>query len=94
MTVRLLHRPLQLDLPAGHRLPCSQIHGVDANLVVPRLETAPPDDVDSDAQESLKILVQADVIKKGGAWLEIHDQVEIAVWISLSLAIEPNIATP
>ena len=39
------------------------------------LEGAPRDDLDSDAQEFLKILNQADVIKKGGAWLEIHGQV-------------------
>ena len=44
-------------------------------MVVPRLEGAPRDDVDSDAQELLKILEQADVIKKGRTWLEIHEQI-------------------
>jgi hypothetical protein len=53
-------------------------------VVVPRLEGAPRDDVNSDAQEFFKILEQADVIEKRGAWLEIHEQIEIAVWASLS----------
>ncbi len=53
-------------------------------MVVPRLEGAPRDDVHSDAQEFLKILEQADVIKKGGTWLKVHQQVKIAVWASLS----------
>ena len=53
-------------------------------MVVPRLESAPRDDVDADAQKLLKILEQADVIKKRGAWLKIHEQVKIAVWASLS----------
>jgi len=53
-------------------------------VVVPRLESAPRNDVDTNAQKLLKILEQADVIKKGSAWLEIHEQVEIAVWTSLS----------
>jgi hypothetical protein len=44
-------------------------------VVVPRLEGAPCDDVDADAQKLLKILEQADVIKKGGARLKIHEQV-------------------
>ena len=44
-------------------------------MFVPLLEGAPRDDVDSDAQEFLKILKQADVIKKRGAWLEIHEQI-------------------
>jgi hypothetical protein len=53
-------------------------------VFVSRLEGAPRDDVDPDAQEFLKILEQADVIKKGGAWLKVHQQVKIAVWVSLS----------
>ena len=53
-------------------------------MFVPRLEGAPRDDVDADAEKLLKILEQADMIKKGGAWLEIHEQVKIAVWTSLS----------
>ncbi len=53
-------------------------------MVVPRLESAPRDDVDSDAQKLLKILEQTDVIKKGGTRLKIHQQVKIAVWTSLS----------
>jgi len=53
-------------------------------MVVPGLEGAPRDDLDSDTQEVLKILNQADVIKKGGARLKVHQQVKIAVWPSLS----------
>ena len=53
-------------------------------MFVPRLEGAPCDDVDSDAQKLLKILEQTDVIKKGSARLEIHQQVEIAIWASFS----------
>jgi hypothetical protein len=43
--------------------------------VVPRPEGAPRDDLDSDAQEFLKILNQTDAIKKGGSCLEVHEQV-------------------
>jgi hypothetical protein len=53
-------------------------------VVVPRLEGAPRDDIDSDAQEFLKILEEADVIKKGGTWLKVDQQVKIAIWASLS----------
>ncbi len=53
-------------------------------MVVPRLEGVPRNDADSYAQEFLKIPKQADVIKKGGAWLKVHKQVQIAVWASLS----------
>ena len=45
-------------------------------MIVLRLEGVPRDDVDSDAQEVFKILEQADVIKKGGAWLKVHKQVQ------------------
>lgn len=61
--VRLLRRRPQPDLPEDHRLLWSQIHGLGADVVVPRLEGRPRDDVDSDTQEFLKILEQADVIK-------------------------------
>jgi hypothetical protein len=53
-------------------------------VVIPRLESAPHDDIDADAQEFLKVLEQADVIKKGGTRLKVNEQVEIAVWTSLS----------
>jgi len=42
-------------------------------VVVSRFEGAPRDDVDSNAQELFKILEQADVVKKGGAWLKVHE---------------------
>jgi hypothetical protein len=61
-----------------------QSPGIIANMVIPRLEGAPRANVDSDAQEFLKILEQADVIKKGGAWLEIHEKIQVAVRASLS----------
>jgi hypothetical protein len=51
-------------------------------MFVPRLEGAPRDDVHPYAQKFFKILEEADVIKKGGTWLKIHQQVEITVWVS------------
>jgi len=53
-------------------------------VVIPRLEGASRHDVDADAQEILKILEQADVIKKRSTRLEIHEQVKIAAGASLS----------
>jgi hypothetical protein len=51
------------DLPEGHRVLWSQIHGLGANVIVPGFEGTPCDDVHSDAQEILQILEQADVVK-------------------------------
>ena len=62
-------------------------------MLVPRLEGIPRDHIDSYAKEFLEILEQADMIKKGGTRLKVHQQVKIAVWASLSLATEPNTAT-
>jgi hypothetical protein len=53
-------------------------------VFVPRLEGAPRDDIHPNTQEFLKILEQADLIKKRGTRLEIHEQVQIAIWTSLS----------
>jgi len=53
-------------------------------MVISRLESAPRNDLDSDSQEFLKVLEQADVIKKGGAWLEIHEQVQVPARSGLS----------
>ena len=53
-------------------------------MVVSGLEGTPCHDVDSDAQEVLQILEQADVIKEGRARLEIHEQIQIAVRVSLT----------
>ena len=44
-------------------------------MVVAGFEGTPCDDVYSDAQEVLQVLEQADVIKEGRAWLEIHEQI-------------------
>jgi WD40 repeat protein len=82
--VRLLRQLPQPDLPEGHRLLWSQIHGLGANVVIPGLESTTCDDVHSDTQEVLQILEQTDVIKEGRAWLEIHEQIYIAVWMSLA----------
>ena len=60
-------------LPKPHHW--SQIHGLDANVVIPGLEGTSRDDVHSDAQEVLQVLEQAEVIKEGCAWLEIHEQI-------------------
>jgi len=43
-------------------------------MVVTGFEGTPCDHVHSHAQEILQILEQADVIKEGRAWLEIHEQ--------------------
>ena len=53
-------------------------------MVVPRLEGAPRDDVDTDAKKFLKILEQADMVQKGGTRFEIHKQIHIAARVSLS----------
>ena len=53
-------------------------------MLVPWLERAARDDVHPDAQEFLKILEQADVIEKRRAWLEVHEQIQVAVRASLS----------
>jgi hypothetical protein len=53
-------------------------------VFVPRLERAPRNDVHPYTQKFFKILEEADVIKKGGTWLKVHEQVEIAVWASLA----------
>ena len=78
------HRLPQPDLPEGHRLLGSQIHGLSANVVVPGLEGTPRHDVHSDTQEVLQTLEQTDVIKERRTWLEIHEQIEITVWVSLA----------
>jgi len=62
----------------------SQIHGLSANVVVPGLEGTPRYDVRSDSQEVLQILEQTDVIKERRTWLEIHEQIEITVRVSLA----------
>ena len=62
----------------------SQVDSLGANVAVPWIERTPRDDVDSDTQQVFQILEQAHMIKKGGAWLEIDKQVEVAVWASLS----------
>jgi hypothetical protein len=71
----------------------SEIHGLGANVLISRLKGAPRDDVGPDAQEFLKIVAQADVIKNRGAWLEIHQQIQIALWASLPLATNRRVST-
>src|SRR5580704_5712030 len=73
-----------ITLKTGAQRLLSQINGLGADLLVTRLEGAPRDDADPDSQEFLKILEQADVIKKRGTWLEVHEQIQVAVRASLS----------
>jgi hypothetical protein len=61
-------------------------------VIVPRPEGAPRDDVDSDAQELLKILKQADMIKKGGAWFKSTSRSRSLSGRASPLATEPNTA--
>jgi hypothetical protein len=65
-------------------LPCSQLYGLGANVLIPRLQRAPRDDINPDAQKFFKILEQPDVIKKRRARLEIHKEIQIAVSASLA----------
>ena len=53
-------------------------------MLVSRLEGAPRNDVNPNTEEILKILEQADVIKKRGTRLEVHQQIQVAVRASLS----------
>lgn len=53
-------------------------------MLVSWLQGVPRDNVDSDTQKLLKILEQTDVIKKRRAWLEVHEQIQVAVWTSLA----------
>jgi hypothetical protein len=64
--------------------PGSQIHSLSADVLVPWLERGPRDDLHADSEELFKILEQADVIKKRYAWLEVHEQIQIAVRARLS----------
>jgi hypothetical protein len=48
-------------------------------MLIPCLERAPRDDVHLDPQEFLKVLEQADMIKKRRTWLEVHEQIQVAV---------------
>lgn len=71
----LPHRLPQPGLLGGRRLPWSQIHGLSAYVLVAWLERAPRDNVDADAEKFLKVLEQADVVKKRCTWLEVHKQI-------------------
>jgi hypothetical protein len=53
-------------------------------VLIPRLQRAPRDDINPDAQKLFKILEQADVIKERRACLEVHKQIQIAVGASLA----------
>jgi hypothetical protein len=80
----LPHRLPQPDPLEGRLLPWSQIHGLSTNVLVSWLERAPRDNVHPDAQEFLEVLEQADVIKKRRTWLEVHEQIHVAVRAGLS----------
>ena len=53
-------------------------------MLVPRFEGVPRNDVNPYSEEFLEILEQADVIKKRRTWLEIHEQIQVAVRASIS----------
>ena len=53
-------------------------------MLVPGLERAARDDVHPDAQEFLKVLKQADLMKKRCTWIEVHQHIQVAVRASLS----------
>jgi hypothetical protein len=53
-------------------------------VLVPGLEGASRHDVNLNSEEFLKILEQADVIKKRGTWLDVHQQIQVAGRASLS----------
>ena len=76
--------PLSRPLRAGPVAIVSQSGGLGANVFVPRLEGTPCYDVHFDTQEILEVLEQADVIKEGCTRLEIHEQIQIAIWVSLT----------
>jgi len=50
--------------PAGSLLTRSQIHGLGADVLIPRLQSVPRDHVDPHAQKLLKILEQTDMIQQ------------------------------
>ena len=52
-------------------------------MVISGLEGAARDDIDTNAEEVLEILEQADVIEKRGTRLKIHEQVHIAARVSI-----------
>jgi hypothetical protein len=56
LRVRPLHRLPQPDLQEVIKSLWSQVYGLSADVVIPRLEGAPRDDVDTDAKELLEIL--------------------------------------
>ena len=53
-------------------------------MLISWFERTPGHDVDLDPQEFLEVLEQPDVIEKRGAWLEVHEQIEVAVRTSLA----------
>jgi hypothetical protein len=71
-------------LPERRRRFWSQIHGLSANANVPGLERVSRDDVDSYAQQILKILEQADMIEKRSAWLKVHQEIQVTIRASLA----------
>jgi hypothetical protein len=84
--VRLPHQPPRPDPPEGRQLPWSQLHGLGANVLVTRLESAPRNNVHPDAKEFLKVLEQANVIKKRCPRLKVHQQVQVAVHQQVQVA--------
>jgi hypothetical protein len=53
-------------------------------VLVPRFESAPRDNVNPDTQKFLKVLEQADMIKKRRTGLKVHKQIEVTALTGLS----------
>jgi len=53
-------------------------------VLVPRLKSAPPDNVHSDAQEFLEVLEQADMSKKRRTGLKVHQKIQVTALAGLS----------
>jgi hypothetical protein len=63
-------------------------------VLVSWFEGTPRNHIDSHSQQFLKVLEQADVIKKRGTGLEIHQQVKIAARVRLPASNRPENSNP
>jgi hypothetical protein len=70
--------------PASEGFRCLQLDGLGANGFILRLKGSPRNDIDPDAEQLLKVLEQASVINERGAFVEVHEQIEVAVLARLS----------
>jgi hypothetical protein len=61
-----------------------QLDGLGANSFIPTIEGSPRDDIDPNTEKVLKILQQTNMINKRGAFVEVHEQIQVAAWARLS----------